>query len=118
MGLGHGGNYNGSATYGVDNFYVNDSQHLSIMSYMQSVNDEFSRDGTDFNTFVNAQFRWVLTPMIADILAISNLYGLSTTTRTGNTTYGYNSNTGNAALDQAVTLNDPAQQQLCRLHDL
>ncbi|OYU39624.1 MAG: peptidase [Pseudorhodobacter sp. PARRP1] len=108
LGLGHGGNYNGSATYGVDNFYVNDSQHLSIMSYMQSVNDEFSRDGTDFNTFVNAQFRWVLTPMIADILAISNLYGLSTTTRTGNTTYGYNSNTGNAALDQAVTLNDPA----------
>ncbi|MFC3180829.1 M10 family metallopeptidase C-terminal domain-containing protein [Cypionkella sinensis] len=108
LGLGHGGNYNGSATYGVDNFYLNDSQHLSIMSYMQSMHDEFSRDGTDYNTFVNAQFRWVLTPMIADILAISNLYGLSTTTRTGNTTYGYHSNTGNAALDQAVTLNDPA----------
>lgn len=108
LGLGHGGNYNGSATYGVDNFYLNDSQHLSIMSYMQSLHDEFARDGIDFNTFVNAQFRWVLTPMIADILAIGNLYGLSTTTRTGNTTYGYNSNTGNAALDQAVTLNDPA----------
>lgn len=108
LGLGHGGNYNGSATYGIDNYYVNDSQHLSIMSYMQSQHDEFSRDGTDFNTFTNAQFRWVLTPMIADILAMSNLYGLSTTTRTGNTTYGYNSNTGNAALDQAVTLNNPA----------
>ncbi|EEW24098.1 M10 family metallopeptidase C-terminal domain-containing protein [Rhodobacter ferrooxidans] len=104
LGLGHGGNYNGSATYGVDNYYLNDSPHLSIMSYMQAVNDEFD----DANTFVNAQFRYVLTPMIADILAMRNLYGLSTTTRTGNTTYGYNSNTGNAALDAAVTLNDPA----------
>ena len=45
--------------------------------------------------------------MIADILAMQTLYGLSTTTRTGDTTCGYNSNTGNAALDQAVTLNDP-----------
>ncbi len=107
LGLGHGGNYNGSATYGVDNFYANDSQHLSIMSYMQSAYDEFARDLVDMNTFVDAQFRWVLTPMIADILAMQTLYGLSTTTRTGATTYGYNSNTGNAALDQAVTLNDP-----------
>jgi serralysin len=58
LGLGHGGNYNGSASYGDDNFYLNDSQHLSIMSYMQSQNDEFSRDGTDYNSFVNAEFRW------------------------------------------------------------
>jgi serralysin len=63
LGLGHGGNYNGSATYGTSNYYLNDSQHLSIMSYMQSMHDEFSRDGTDYNTSVNAQFRWVLTPM-------------------------------------------------------
>ncbi len=108
LGLGHGGNYNGSATFGTSNYYLNDSQHLSIMSYMQSDHDEFARDSVDYNTFVNAQFRWVLTPMIADILAIRNLYGLSTTTRTGNTTYGYNANTGNAALDAAVSLNDPA----------
>lgn len=108
LGLGHGGNYNGNAVYGVDNYYLNDSIHLSIMSYMQAFNDEFARGGGDFNTFNNAQFRWVLTPMIADILAMSNIYGLSTTTRTGNTTYGYNSNTGNTALDAAVTLNDPA----------
>ena len=109
LGLGHGGNYNGTATYGVDNFYANDSQHLSIMSYMQSDHDEFARDSVDYNTFSNAQFRWVLTPMIADILAMGNLYGLSSTTRTGNTSYGYNSNTGNAALDAAVTLNDPGR---------
>ncbi len=108
LGLGHGGNYNGSAVYGVDNFYLNDSIHLSVMSYMQAFNDEFARGGGDFNTFSNAEFRWVLTPMIADILAMSNIYGLSTTTRTGNTIYGYGSNTGNAVLDAAVALNDPA----------
>ena len=33
--------------------------------------------------------------MIADILAMQELYGLSTTTRSGNTVYGYNSNAGN-----------------------
>lgn len=108
LGLGHGGNYNGSATYAVDNYYANDSQHLSIMSYMQANFDEFARDSVDYNRYSNAQFRWVLTPMIADILAMSHLYGLSTTTRTGDTTYGYNANTGNTALDAAISLNDPA----------
>ena len=33
--------------------------------------------------------------MVADILAMQQLYGLSTTTRSGNTTYGFNSNAGN-----------------------
>lgn len=108
LGLGHGGNYNGSAIYGTDNYYLNDSQHLSIMSYMQSRNDEFSNTSFGYNSFVNAEFRWVLTPMIADIIAMSNLYGLSTTTRTGNTVYGYNSTTGNVVLDQLTTLNDAA----------
>jgi hypothetical protein len=37
----------------------------------------------------------LVTPMVADIVAIQQLYGLSTTTRSGNTTYGYNSNAGN-----------------------
>jgi serralysin len=108
LGLGHGGNYNGTADYGIDNYYLNDSQHLSIMSYMQSANDEFAIGTSGSNTFSAAQFRYVLTPMIADIIAMKTLYGLSTTTRTSNTTYGFNSNTGNAALDAAVTLNDAA----------
>lgn len=108
LGLGHSGNYNGSAVYGEDNFYLNDGMHLTVMSYMQSQNDEFSF--ADYNTYVNASFRWVLTPGIADIIAIENLYGLSTTTRTGNTTYGYGSNTGNPVLDQLTSLNDAAAE--------
>lgn len=103
LGFGHGGNYNGSATYGEDNYYLNDSLAYSIMSYMQTKGDEFG--GSIVNTFVDADFRYMLTPAVADIIAIQNLYGdqVQTSTRKGDTTYGYNSNTGNAALDAAVT---------------
>ena len=45
--------------------------------------------------------------MLADIIAMGNLYGLSTTTRTGDTTYGFNTNSGrdifNAAINPAVS---------------
>jgi hypothetical protein len=102
LGLGHGGNYNGSATYGTDNFYLNDSLAYSIMSYMQATGDEFG--GGSVNTFVPANFRYMLTAAIADIIAVQNLYGVTAGTRTGNTIYGFNSNTGNAALDGAVTI--------------
>ncbi|MEM0900310.1 MAG: M10 family metallopeptidase C-terminal domain-containing protein, partial [Pseudomonadota bacterium] len=100
LGLFHGGNYNGSATFGQDNYYQNDSIAFSIMSYMQAFGDEFSGP----NTFVGADFRFMLTPVLADFVAIDLLYGRSTNTRLGNTTYGYNSNTGNAQLDNAVNL--------------
>ena len=36
------------------------------------------------------------TPMVADIRAIADLYGLSTTTRTGDTTYGFGNTSGRA----------------------
>ncbi len=100
LGLAHGGNYNGSAVFGTDNYYLNDSLAYSIMSYMPAINDEFGAP----NTFVNADFRYMLTPVLADFVAIDRLYGSSTNTRTGDTTYGYNSNTGNARLDSAVTI--------------
>jgi len=103
LGFGHGGNYNGSAVYGQDNYYLNDSLAHSIMSYMQTKGDEFN--GNIINTFVDADFRYMLTPAVADIIAIQNLYGdqVQTSTRKGDTVYGFNSNTGNAVLDVAVT---------------
>ncbi|MEM6407987.1 MAG: M10 family metallopeptidase [Pseudomonadota bacterium] len=85
MGLGHGGNYNGSARYGVDNNYSNDSWQMSVMSY-------FSQSE---NTFIEASFAYVMTPMIGDIAAMQALYGTSGTIRTGDTTYGDGSNAGN-----------------------
>ena len=87
LGLGHGGNYNSSADYPGDATFLNDSWPMSVMSYFsQNENSYFSNQG-----FTQS---YLGTPMIADIAAMSVLYGLSTTTRTGATTYGFNSNAG------------------------
>lgn len=103
LGLGHGGNYNGSATYGTDNFYLNDSIAWSLMSYMQAQNDEFDFGGpVDWNTYVDASFRYVYSPMIADMIAIQHLYGVPGTAFAGDTIYGFGANTGVMAIDQAV----------------
>jgi hypothetical protein len=87
LGLGHAGNYNETATYPYDALFQNDSWATSIMSYFdQNENTYFG--GQEFSRL------YALTPMQADIVAMQSLYGLSTTTRTGDTTYGYNSNAG------------------------
>lgn len=80
LGLGHAGPYNGSATYGIDNIYLNDSWAYSVMSYMDQQESGYFGDS-----------RFVLGPQIADILAVQNVYGVNTTTRTGDTVYGFNS---------------------------
>ena len=100
LGLGHGGNYNGSADYAVDANYLNDSWATTIMSYFdQQENTYFGAQG------FTRQF--ALSPMIADNIATTNLYGTATTTRTGATTYGFNNTSGrdiyNAALYASVS---------------
>jgi serralysin len=103
LGLAHGGNYNGSASYGTDNFYLNDSLAWTIMSYMNAYEDEFDFGNPgDVNTYVGASLRYVFTPQIVDIIAIQHLYGPHTGAFTGNTTWGFNSNTGITAIDNAV----------------
>ncbi len=94
LGLGHAGNYNGSATYGVDNHYSNDSWQGSIMSYFDQQE----------NTSVDASRAYVVTPMIADILAMQDLYGTATNLRTGSTVYGENSTAG-GYYDDIASLN-------------
>jgi Ca2+-binding RTX toxin-like protein len=92
LGLGHPGDYNEDASYPDDVLFRNDSWAVSVMSYFdQQENSHFRDQGFTFN--------YVLTPQIADILAISSLYGLSTTTRTGDTTYGFGSNAGRSVFD-------------------
>jgi serralysin len=82
LGLGHQGNYNGDARYPFDALFQNDSWAMSVMSYFdQADNTYFAGQGFDLN--------YILTPMMADILAMSALYGLSTTTRSGDTTYTF-----------------------------
>jgi Ca2+-binding RTX toxin-like protein len=87
LGLGHAGDYNNTADYAADALFRNDSWATSIMSYFsESDNSYVSQQG------FTEQF--ALTPMGADIVAMQQIYGLSTTTRTGNTIYGFNSNAG------------------------
>lgn len=91
LGLGHAGDYDGVAAYPTDARYSNDSWALSIMSYFDQ----------DMNTHVAGQgftFNYAVTPMIADIYAMSLMYGLSTTTRLGNTTYGSDWHTSMGAI--------------------
>ncbi|MTH96820.1 M10 family metallopeptidase [Roseibium sp. RKSG952] len=96
LGLGHAGDYNGSAQYGVDNLYDNDSWQATIMSYFDQ----------EENTDVDADFAYVATPQAADVLAIQDLYGTTSTTRTEDTTYGDNGTAG-VVLNQAATSQTP-----------
>lgn len=83
LGLGHAGNYNGSADYGSDAHYANDSWQMTVMSYFHQTE----------NPAIAADFAYVITPMLADILAIHNLYG-TPDAQTGDTVYGNNSTAG------------------------
>lgn len=98
LGLGHGGPYNGSASYASDASYLNDSWATTIMSYFdQAENTYFS--GLGFTK------QFVVTPMVADGIAIATLYGTNTLTRTGNTTYGFNNSSGRAIYDATLNPN-------------
>ncbi|MGR3761187.1 M10 family metallopeptidase [Roseobacteraceae bacterium NS-SX3] len=88
LGLGHQGDYNGSATYGHNNEFLNDSWQMSIMSY-------FSQDE---NTWTDASLAWLLSPMMVDVAAIQDLYGApgAASATAGDTVWGANSNLGGA----------------------
>lgn len=96
LGLGHGGPYNSNADYGQDASYANDSWATTIMSYF---------DQTENTYFANQGFTRQVTvsPLVADMVATTNLYGTATTTRTGNSTYGVGNNTGRAIFDATAT---------------
>ena len=96
LGLAHAGNYNGSANYSRDASYANDSWQASIMSYFDQ----------NENTYINASYAYPITPMIADLIAIHNLYGTPSSGTTGNTVYGFNGNT-NTYLDNLSVLQNP-----------
>src|SRR5262249_32861886 len=81
LGLGHVGPYNSDGKYGVNNIFTNDTYQYSVMSYFEQAN------------FMGSSNASLVTPQMADILAIQNLYGASTTP-VGNTTYGFNSTAG------------------------
>ena len=83
LGLNHPGIYPIFAEYGVDNTFTNDSSQTSAMSYFSQTS----------NTDLDASYAIPVTPMIADIIALHDLYGVPVL-RAGDTIYGVGSNIG------------------------
>jgi serralysin len=96
LGLSHPGDYNfgddndgdgvpDPITYEGDAFYFQDNNQYTIMSYFDSY--EAGNNQVDWNLM---RFIYPSTPMVDDIRVIQAIYGADLTTRTGNTTYGFN----------------------------
>lgn len=101
LGLQHPGGYNAapglSFSYRNNAEYAQDSRQYSVMSYF---NAEFTGGGhIDWY-----RLNWVYsaTPMVHDVLAIQAIYGADYTTRSGDTTYGFNSTADRDVFDFAV----------------
>ncbi|MFD1344356.1 Ig-like domain-containing protein [Litorisediminicola beolgyonensis] len=93
IGLGHQGSYNGSATYGVDNVFENDSWQASMMSYFSQTE----------NTAINASYEFLQTPMAVDWMALDDLYGRqgygTFNAFTEDTVWGFNTTVTSAVSD-------------------
>ncbi|NRB18046.1 MAG: M10 family metallopeptidase C-terminal domain-containing protein, partial [Rhodobacteraceae bacterium] len=89
LGLGHTGNYNGSASYGANANFANDSWQMSIMSYFSQTE----------NTSTDASYSFLATAQLADIAAVYQLYGTPTNVETGDTVYGDGETTGRVGMD-------------------
>ncbi len=100
LGLSHPGAYNGSGatTYASQAEYAQDSTQYAIMSYWNEGETSNQPFGSivDWSTgfYNNPQ-----TPLVHDILAAHKAYGADPTTRSDDTTYGWNSTAGNEVFD-------------------
>ena len=87
LGLTHPGDYDASdstaPTYASNAAYFEDSRQYTVMSYF----DE-SNTGAQYGSSYSA------VPLLDDISAIQALYGKNNAAFTGDTTYGFNSNSG------------------------
>ena len=93
LGLSHPGPYNGGyPTYSNDAVYAQDTHQWTVMSYFDA-----SYTGADWNG--GSGWQYAQTPMVHDVLTLQAIYGADTTTRTGDTVYGFNSNAGNSIFD-------------------
>lgn len=102
LGLEHPGDYNAapgvSITYAANAEYYQDSRAYSVMSYFSAA--EVGARHFDFNISTTV---YAATPLVHDIAAIQAIYGADMTTRTGDTTYGFNSNAGRDSYDFTKT---------------
>ena len=82
LGLNHSGPYDVSSPSSIDKIFLNDTYQATVMSYFRQNHDDY----------VDASFAYPVTPMIADIIAIQQLYGAPVDINAGDTVYGYGSN--------------------------
>ena len=98
LGLGHQGSYNGSATYGVDNDFANDSWLVSMMSYFD----------IDENPYAGVAYAGLVTPMVVDVIALQSIYGAASAASSptaGNTVYGVGHTFANAYQGSGLNAN-------------
>ncbi len=95
LGLSHPGNYNGSGSFDTDATHHQDTRGYTVLSYF---NASENGSGADHYAYTG-WLRYGATPLLHDILAAQTIYGADMTTRTGDTTYGFNSNAGRTAFD-------------------
>ena len=97
LGLSHPGNYDfgddndgdgqpDPISYTGDAQYFQDSHQFTIMSYFDSY--ETGAQNVDWNLM---RFVYPSTPMVDDVYVAQQKYGADMTTRTGDSTYGFNS---------------------------
>jgi len=102
LGLSHPGDYNAapgvSITYPANAQYYQDNRVYTVMSYFDA--NQIGARHFDFNISTTV---YASTPQIHDVLAIQHIYGADMTTRTGDTTYGFNSNAGRDSYDFTKT---------------
>ena len=81
LGLDHPGPYSGLFPITIDKLFQNDSYQTTVMSYFRQ----------DTDTHVDTSFAYPVTPMIADIIAVQDLYGVPVDINPGDSVYGYGS---------------------------
>ena len=100
IGLGHGGPYNGNVNAATQQFSAYDTRLWTIMSYINpwtSSAKYFSSypvTGTNWGISADGYYNVPTTPMILDILAAQQLYGVATSgpLASGGQVFGFNSN--------------------------
>ena len=103
IGLEHPGDYNAGGVFSYVNSadYFQDSAQFTIMSYF----DAGWTGATGYINWATGFYQSAQTPMLHDIAAVQKMYGADLTTRTGDTTYGFNSNADRDVFDFDVNIN-------------
>ena len=112
LGLDHAGDYNGTGNWTPS--YFQDSTVYTIMSYF-GPDRETGQNQVAWGdwTAVNGITYSAQTPMLNDVMAIQAMYGADTTTRTGDTIYGFSSNISQNGLDAVYDFSLNAHPILC-----